>query len=397
MKALLFAFLLPLTAISARATDDFTRGVDFIRTNMPERDKSVISEERIKNEVKQALEAREEFPWAKKTPWDIYANNVLPYATVTEERDEWRERFHKTFTPIVTNCKTATEATLAIAKNIQETIHVKYSTARRAPNQGIKESLESGLVSCTGQSILLIAALRSVGIPARMVGVLCWTHVRGNHSWVEAWCDGEWKMIEYNEKDFNTPWVMAAVGRLDPRCAANRVLATSWEKSPTGDFFPMVWEMKFNRLTGDYYFTDDAKCIHAVDVSKRYAKLAADWMAKQPGYVPGTTFMVDVSFRLERRIHRVPLPVTLTSAQGKVIAEGTTPGPEADLGKMLELRLPKDVQHATLSITMPDGSIQKIPVTHTDAPVQTLHLGLKADVPPNQQHPTAHTVNRVNQ
>ncbi len=391
MKPLLFAFLLPLTAICARATDDFTRGVDFIRTHMPQRDKNVITDERIKKEVKLALKAREQFPWAKNTPWDIYENDVLPYATVTEERDEWRELFHKTFTPIVADCQTATQATLAIAKSIQDTIKVKYSTERRAPHQGIKESLQSGLVSCTGQSILLIAALRSVGIPARMAGVLCWTHVRGNHSWVEAWCDGEWKMIEYNEKDFNTPWVMSAVGRLDPHRPENRVMATSWKKSPTGDFFPMVWEMKFNRLTGAYYFPDDAKCINAVDVSKRYARLAGDWLAKQPGYVPGTTFMVDISFRQGKKRHRTPLRVTLTTPQGKLIADGTSPGPQDDMGKMLELRLPKSMNNAVLTIALPDGTLHKIPVAHTDAPVQMMHLDLKADVPQPSAQPNPNT------
>ncbi len=130
------------------------------------------------------------------------------------------------------------EAALAIASLIQKTLNVRYSTERRVPHQGVKESLQSGKVSCTGQSILLICALRSVGIPARMAGVLTWNHVRGNHNWVEAWCDGEWKMLEYNEKDFNTPWVMSAISMLDPRKPENAIYATSWKKEPSGAFFP---------------------------------------------------------------------------------------------------------------------------------------------------------------
>lgn len=70
-----------------------------------------------------------------------------------------------------------------------------------------------------------------MGIPARMAGVLTWNHVRGNHNWVEAWCDGEWKMLEYNEKDFNTPWVMSAISMLDPRKPENAIYATSWKKN----------------------------------------------------------------------------------------------------------------------------------------------------------------------
>lgn len=70
----------------------------------------------------------------------------------------------------VSSCKTGREAALTVAACIQKTLHVKYSTERRVPHQGVKESLESGKVSCTGQSILLICALRSIGIPARMGG-----------------------------------------------------------------------------------------------------------------------------------------------------------------------------------------------------------------------------------
>ena len=101
---------------------------------------------------------------------------------------------------------------------------------KKDSSPGGEGSLQSGKVSCTGQSILLVCALRSVGIPARMAGVLTWNHVRGNHNWVEAWCDGEWKMLEYNEKDFNTPWVMSAISMLDPRKPENAIYATSWKK-----------------------------------------------------------------------------------------------------------------------------------------------------------------------
>ena len=247
MNPLPSALLLGLTAALCAAHDAIPDGVEFLRAYMPAQDRETITEERLDREVRLALDARSQFPWAGKVPWELYENNVLPYAVVNEPRDEWREQFHNLFAPLVSACKTGREAALTIASCIQKTLNVRYSTERRIPHQGVKESLQSGKVSCTGQSILLVCALRSVGIPARMAGVLTWNHVRGNHNWVEAWCDGEWKMLEYNEKDFNTPWVMSAISMLDPRKPENAIYATSWKKEGAGEFFPLIWEARYDR------------------------------------------------------------------------------------------------------------------------------------------------------
>ncbi len=342
MKFLLSAILLPVMAICCFAQDELTRGVDFIRSHMPERDKNLITDERIKKEVKLALDAREQFPWAKKTPWDIYENNVLPYATVTEERDEWREAFHKKFSPVVAECKTASEATLAIASNIEKMLGVKYSTERRIPHQGVNESIRLGMASCTGRSILLIAALRSVGIPARMAGVLTWNHIRGNHNWVEAWCDGEWKMIEYNDKNFNAGWVLENISKLDPNKWQNKIFATSWKPSPTGDFFPMVWEMKVNALTNQAYFPPEARCIHGEDVSARYADMTAELRAKLNR--KGSSILVEITDASNRRQR---LHVALKGPDNKIICKGPPPGPHDGLRDLLELFVPEHLAGGT--------------------------------------------------
>src|SRR5262249_41900383 len=69
-------------------------------------------------------------------------------------------------------------------------LKVRYSTERRRAVQSPKESIESGLASCSGLSILLIDACRAVGVPARFVGIPMWPDTSGNHSWVEIWDDG---------------------------------------------------------------------------------------------------------------------------------------------------------------------------------------------------------------
>ena len=48
---------------------------------------------------------------------------------------------------------------------------------------------------CGEESTLLVAALRSVGIPSRQVYTPRWAHTDSNHAWVEAWVDGDWYFL----------------------------------------------------------------------------------------------------------------------------------------------------------------------------------------------------------
>lgn len=375
MNLLPFSLLFGLALTICTAQDNFTASIDFLRTHMPLQDRETITEKRLEKEVRLALTAREQFPWAKQVPWEIYANNVLPYAVVNEPRDEWREQFYKTFAPIVSSCKTGQEAALAIASSIQDILNVRYSTERRVPHQGVKESLQSGKVSCTGQSILLICALRSVGIPARMAGVLTWNHVRGNHNWTEAWCDGKWKMLEYNEKTFNTPWVLSAISMLDPNKPENTIYATSWKKeSYKKDFFPLIWEARYDPIKHTLTFPPESKIVPAVNITDRYLKLASEWVAAQPNYVPGSRLMLNIQTKTKNGVKRLPLHVTLKSEDGEVLANGTTPGPTDDIRKFLEITLPRRISHGVLELMLPDGTVRIEPVAHTKAPIQILNL-----------------------
>lgn len=51
---------------------------------------------------------------------------------------------------------------------------------------------KSGYGRCGEESVLLVAALRSIGIPARQAYAPRWSHCDNNHAWVEMFCDGEW-------------------------------------------------------------------------------------------------------------------------------------------------------------------------------------------------------------
>lgn len=293
-----------------------------------------------------------EFPWCDSVPADVARDALTPDTVFDEKRGNWRPTVEAIFKPLVRDCRTAREAVLTIAANMTKATGVIYSPERRHPCMSALEALEEKKVSCTGQSILLICALRSVGIPARAVGILRWNHVPGNHTWVEAWFDGEWHMIEFNEQDFNTPWVMDAVSMIDPQRPEQRIYATT--AAPTGKYFPTVWNRE-NRIP-------------AVDVTDRYIRLAREYCQRN-GQSPDTQkLMID----LQPRPKQAPV-VELVDEKGQVLAEAPLPCATDDMRRMTILNLPRDGQFTLRLKEQPQLSV---PVRATENAVRILRLRL---------------------
>ena len=86
----------------------------------------------------------------------------------------WRSNLYEISLSIIENSNSISEAVVLLNQNIFEEFGVIYSTARPKADQSPSESINAGMASCTGLSILLIDACRSVGIPARFVGTPSW-------------------------------------------------------------------------------------------------------------------------------------------------------------------------------------------------------------------------------
>ncbi|XOV76618.1 MAG: transglutaminase domain-containing protein [Phycisphaerales bacterium] len=138
----------------------------FLAEHRPERD-DAIDPAIVLESIAVALRARETYPWATDLSDDLFLNDVLPYATLDEPRVLARERVHDLAADIVKDATTAEEAAQALNRELFKLTGVRYSTQRLRANQNSAETLDTGLASCTGLSILLVDACRSVGIPAR--------------------------------------------------------------------------------------------------------------------------------------------------------------------------------------------------------------------------------------
>jgi hypothetical protein len=324
-------------------------GMEFLIANMPDKDLTTLKADFLLANTKLAYQARAEFPWGKDVPEKVFLNDVLPYANVDEKRDAWRQEMYDLCKPIAKECKTATEVTKRLNAELFKKLKVGYSTERWAANQSPKESIDSGKASCTGLSILLSDACRSIGVPARLVGTPRWATKNGNHTWVEIWDQG-WHFTGACEPDpagLDRGWFVAdaaAALKGDPQKA---IYAARFEKGE--QHFPMVWSRGNKSVPGE-------------DVTDRYA------MPKDKSETVRVFIRVTGSDQ-----KRVAAAVVVTpDGDKKTKFEGTSKGESADTNDFLTFAL-KPGQKYTAKV----GEVTKAFTAGEAGKTQTVEISVK--------------------
>jgi hypothetical protein len=300
----------------------------FLIAYMPEKDLESLSSDFILDQINGAFKARDEFVWCRNLPDSIFLNEVLPYYSLDEKRDNWREDFYNRFSPYVKDCEAIFQAIDSVNQNIIEELGVEYNTKRSAVNISPFQAIKEQMATCTGLSFLLVNAFRSVGIPARIAGTPLWTNMRGNHSWVEVWIDGEWYFTEYYPDALNKSWFLADAGKADPQKPVHWIYAASYKPAETN--YPLVWDR-------------DSREIHAVNVTDRYIRLYQEQLAGNE--LKEDEILVDVVlYKNENEQNaqgRVSERVTVFESDNQ-IDFGYTPLSTDDLNKFLKFKLKKD-------------------------------------------------------
>ena len=237
---------------------DRRAAVAFLVAHMPPGDRATLGKGYLLANVDYAFKARNATEWAKAVPLELFYNDVLPYSSVNEHRDDWRRDFYDRFIAVAKAAPNAAEAAKRLNVAAFEAFGVKYhATKRPKPDQSPYESAKAGYASCTGLSIILIDACRAVGIPARIVGTPEWTTQRGNHNWVEVW-DREWSFVGACEPSkLNEGWFVEQASKADEANPRHRIYAASFGAG--AEHFPLVWQPG----NADY---------PAEDVTRRYTK-----------------------------------------------------------------------------------------------------------------------------
>ena len=144
----------------------------------------------LKN-IRSSFQARNEMPWGDSIPEDIFRHFVLPVRINNENLDESRMVFFDELKDRVKG--------LSLYDAVLEVNHWCHEKVIYTPSDGRTSSplasVKTAYGRCGEESTFTVAALRSVGIPARQVYTPRWAHTDDNHAWVEAWVNGKWYFL----------------------------------------------------------------------------------------------------------------------------------------------------------------------------------------------------------
>ena len=163
--------------------------LEFLYAYMPLADVTDYPAEYFLDQVRASFRTREEMKW--KVPEREFRHFVLPIRVNNENLDTSRVVFYRELKPRVQGLSMA-DAILAVNHWCHEKMTYQPSDARTSSPLA---SVKNALGRCGEESTFCVAALRSVGIPARQVYTPRWAHTDDNHAWVEAWADGKWHFI----------------------------------------------------------------------------------------------------------------------------------------------------------------------------------------------------------
>jgi transglutaminase-like putative cysteine protease len=163
--------------------------LEFLYAYMPLADVTDYPSSYYLDQVRATFRIRKEMGW--KVPEREFRHFVLPIRVNNENLDTSRVAFFRELKPRVKGLSMQ-EAILEVNHWCHEKMTYQPSDARTSSPLA---SVQNALGRCGEESTFCVAALRSVGIPARQVYTPRWAHTDDNHAWVEAWADGQWHFI----------------------------------------------------------------------------------------------------------------------------------------------------------------------------------------------------------
>lgn len=241
--------------------------------------------------VDPALRARSEMPWGNKVSDTLFRHFVLPVRVNNEALDRHRPQFYEELKERVKG--------LSMKDAILAVNHWCHEKATYQPSDGRTHSplqtASSGIGRCGEESTFTVAALRSVGIPARQVYTPRWAHTDDNHAWVEAWADGEWHFLG--------------------ACEPEPVLDLGWFNAPASRGMLMHARV-FGNYSGGEEQLEKIDGITFINVTDHYAPV--DTITLRAIYPDGTPAVdAKASFRLYNYAEFYPIAEKATDRDGQ--------------------------------------------------------------------------------
>lgn len=270
--------------------------MEFLYAYMPYSDLADYDFVYFLKHVRYAFKAQQEMAWGKDVPEDIFRHFVLPYRVNNENLDTARMYMFSELKERVENLSME-DAALEVNHWCHE--HVAYRGADARTSAPLA-TMRTALGRCGEESTFAVAALRSVGIPARQCYTPRWAHCDDNHAWVEVWV--------YNPETKQGTWKFLGACEPDP------MLNMGWFAEPSSRCM-MVHTKAFGRYHGDEEVVKGTSTYaelnllsHYAPVCKATVKVVDDEGKPQDG--------VEVKFKLYNYAEYYTLATFTTAADG---------------------------------------------------------------------------------
>jgi len=200
-----------LTTVESAESLREREALTFLYAYMPLGDLADYDGSLWKEGVRIAFTARDQMPWGKNVPEDLFRHFVLPLRVNNENLDSCRTVFYGELKDRVKGMSMH-DAILEVNHWCHEKVNYSPSDSRTSAPLA---TMTTSFGRCGEESVFCAAALRAVGIPARQVYTPRWAHTDDNHAWVEVWADGEWHYLGAcePEPELDIAWFTTTVQR----------------------------------------------------------------------------------------------------------------------------------------------------------------------------------------
>jgi hypothetical protein len=359
---------------------------------MPKRDLKTLTAAFLLENSEYAYKAREKYLWCAALPDSVFFNEVLPYSNISETRDPWRKDFFERFAKYVDDKDNIVDAIFAIARPINKEVKVEYNTKRSKVDSSPKEAMNENMATCTGLSIILTDAFRSVGIPSRLAGTAMWTNYKGNHTWSEVLVDNKWQFIEYYPDTLNQSWFLADAGKADPNNMLHWIYATSYK--PTGLYFyagmstahllnkidinslPPEMRSRFDEIKSEQ--NKEEPYIWGINVTQKYIDLYQESLknSKLNNDELMANFIVFTNEDTSKSESRMSCRVDIFEGD-KIVDFGYSPRKTDDMNLFLKFRLKKGTEYKAVVTNPGEGINQSFPIQTGNNATDDFKLVLK--------------------
>lgn len=221
----------------------------FLYAYLPIGDIADYSGEYYLKNIRSSFSTQKEMTWGSSIPEEVFRHFVLPVRVNNENLDYSRISFYEELKNRVKDLSLY-DAVLEVNHWCHEKVIYTPSDSRTCSPLA---SVKAAQGRCGEESVFTVAALRSVGIPARQVYTPRWAHTDSNHAWVEAWVDGQWYFL----------------GACEPEPVLNR----AWFNDPASRGMLMHAKV-FGRYNGPEEMMEKTRCYTEVNVTANYAPTA---------------------------------------------------------------------------------------------------------------------------